>query len=482
MSTEKTVLKEAMIEFKEIMEAAESNAKNKLASERKNDFNAILENEVKKVKKEKYKIVEAITPTNQDNNNTQPQKEFDMTEFKNEDVKNKFDNADKKDEFSINLEDIEKELQEIEELNTDLNNPEEKQEEGAVDDPIAKINDLAKEIELIVSQIGGAEKAETGIEDTGKTVTNEDNVNNEKYMHKELGGKAGQQGNMKPWDKQVKEPNAIDEDNVNNEKYMHKELGGKAGQQANMKPWDKQVTEPNFIDERAGQQPNMEPWDKQVTEPNSIDEIHSLALNANKRVDAATQPRPEYFEARYNKLRSALKELAESTIKKYKGSLEENKKNIKLINALKKETEETRNLMENYKVALGKFKKQLTEMAIFNANLANTNSLLLNEELVLTNEDKERIIKEFKSVSTLNESMNKYNNLLSEIKTSKKNVIDESIETMVNGKVILPEHEDANNLKTVTESKDKKDKNDTLSKIIKMNEYLERNDKKKQTL
>ena len=42
--------------------------------------------------------------------------------------------------------------------------------------------------------------------------------------------------------------------------------------------------------------------------------------------------------------------------------------------------------------------QSLTEMAIFNANLANTNSLLLNEELALTNEDKEKIIKEFKSV------------------------------------------------------------------------------------
>jgi protein subunit release factor A len=84
-------------------------------------------------------------------------------------------------------------------------------------------------------------------------------------------------------------------------------------------------------------------------------------------------------------------------------------------------------LVEGYKSAIDKCRIQLKEMAVFNTNLAHVNNLLVNEELALTQDDKIKIINEFKKVNSITESQNRYKALISEMKEGKK-TISESIE------------------------------------------------------
>ena len=51
-------------------------------------------------------------------------------------------------------------------------------------------------------------------------------------------------------------------------------------------------------------------------------------------------------------------------------------------------------------------------MAIFNTNLAHVNNLLVNESLALTQDDKIKIINEFKKVDSIAESQKKYKTFL----------------------------------------------------------------------
>jgi protein subunit release factor A len=74
-------------------------------------------------------------------------------------------------------------------------------------------------------------------------------------------------------------------------------------------------------------------------------------------------------------------------------------------------------------------------MAVYNTNLSNVNNLLVNESIALTQDDKIRIIKEFKNVKSINESKTKYNQVLNDFKSSKKTVIDEGIADKINNSI-----------------------------------------------
>jgi hypothetical protein len=82
--------------------------------------------------------------------------------------------------------------------------------------------------------------------------------------------------------------------------------------------------------------------------------------------------------------------------KKLGSLIKENKELTKRVNETKKYKQSVSTLLENYKTALEKYRNQLKEMAIFNTNLAHVNNLLVNESLALTQDDKIKIINEFK--------------------------------------------------------------------------------------
>jgi hypothetical protein len=98
------------------------------------------------------------------------------------------------------------------------------------------------------------------------------------------------------------------------------------------------------------------------------------------------------------------------------------------LNKVLKENEELRQINLEFKDALNKYKTQLYEMAVFNANLSHVNNLFV--EHTTSTDEKKEILSKYKSVSTIEESKKLYSefaNKLNESKSSKK-----TIEEMVN--------------------------------------------------
>lgn len=156
-----------------------------------------------------------------------------------------------------------------------------------------------------------------------------------------------------------------------------------------------------------------------------LDEVKINTHSAQKQVsNVLTQD-----DMLQNRKRYSQQEMYESKVKIQK-LIEENRKLTKKINESKKNSQSTNNLLENYKTALAKYRDQLKEMAVFNTNLAHVNNLLVNEDLALTYDDKVKIINEFKRIDSIVESQKSYKKMLSEMIGNKK-PISENIEDKV---------------------------------------------------
>jgi hypothetical protein len=162
-----------------------------------------------------------------------------------------------------------------------------------------------------------------------------------------------------------------------------------------------------------------------------IEESKTQTL-ANMKKVTATIPGKGYRDtAAANKMRSGLQTESD---KKLGGLIDENKKLTKQLNETKKYKQSVTTLVEQYKSALGKYRNQLKEMATFNTNLAHVNNLLVNESLALTQDDKIKIINEFKKIDTIAESQKKYKAILTEMKGSRK-TLTETIENKVSASI-----------------------------------------------
>lgn len=135
------------------------------------------------------------------------------------------------------------------------------------------------------------------------------------------------------------------------------------------------------------------------------------------------------------------------------------------IDKLIKENEELRSINVDFKDALKKYKTQLYEMAVFNANLSHVNNLFVEHSTTV--DEKKDILSKFKSVATIDESKNVYNTFvktLNESKVSKK-TIEEMIEKPSTGDSGSKELNESLNPKT-------KD-NDSVKAIQYMMNYIE---------
>jgi hypothetical protein len=112
-------------------------------------------------------------------------------------------------------------------------------------------------------------------------------------------------------------------------------------------------------------------------------------------------------------------------------------------------------------------------MAIFNTNLAHVNNILVNESLALTQDDKVKIINEFKNVNSIVESQKKYKTILSEMKSSKKTIS----ENVVAKATVSIQPSSKQKLDEVIEKTAYAD-DQHFNKMKKLIEYIERNDKK----
>jgi uncharacterized protein YciW len=109
-------------------------------------------------------------------------------------------------------------------------------------------------------------------------------------------------------------------------------------------------------------------------------------------------------------------------------------------------------------------------MALFNTNLAHVNNLLVNEELALTQDDKIKIINEFKKVDNIADSQKKYKAVLTEMKESRK-TLTESVEDKA---AVSIQPSSKQKLEEVTAYAD----DSHMKKMRRIIEYVERKDKK----
>lgn len=135
------------------------------------------------------------------------------------------------------------------------------------------------------------------------------------------------------------------------------------------------------------------------------------------------------------------------------------------IEKLLKENEELKSINLEFKDALKKYKTQLYEMAVFNANLSHVNNLFV--EHTTTVDEKKDILNKFKSVGTIEESKSVYNQFVSTLNESKKT--KKTIEEMVE----KPSTNGDSGSQKLNESIESLNESDSVKAIKKMMKYIE---------
>jgi len=483
----KSIIEDALTDYKLIQEAAEANAAKKLASKFPNQFQNLLKEELnkntsgkepykkvegkestkldeseksnkesvmKQQKKEAKKAVneerdkdfmgdvEGDTPnintplpedgdtytdkitTKQDTlaNDTTLKEEFDVTDLEMDDAGAAIDGAGADDDI-VSMEDIEAEISEMEQLKGEL-------EEGK-DSPFDQLVSMRDKLN---EMIGGMDE------------------------QKNQGGKQSIPGREKggPTTSMIDEEAELEEQKNHGGKqnYTGREKGGPTTQ---------------MIDEVEVEDADIEA----VMSEAELDEAMGMAHSSSKQVAGDHLPGKEFAPHRHKRVGSVNNPQNEGVSKKLTALLEENKKFAKKINESKKYKATVDKLLESYKTALGKYRTQLNEMAIFNTNLANVNNLLVNEDLALTQEDKVKIINEFKEVGSIGDSKKKYDGILNEMTQSKK-TLTESVEAKVTDSVASSSKQRLGEV----EEKTAYENDSHINKIKSLIEYVERKDKK----
>jgi len=506
-----SVIKEALLEFNEIQEAAVANAKKNLAEKYPEQFNNLLKEELNKNKnaKESYKKidesketekldeaktnkesvmkkeketkkvikegeenqpfdkkapevgpdvvkeerekdfmgdVESDTPnihtplpedgdtftekitTKQDTlaNKTSVKEEFDITELDASSVGTALENAEDDDEV-ITMDEIEEEISAMNELETINTNPKSGPDDGIAYD---KLVSMKNQIDEMIQSIG------------------------EQKNHGGQGANKVNQGGPTTA--------MIDEEDVTEQKNQ----GGKQSipGRENGGPTTAMIDEEEISDADVEAVLGAPAMEEQEVEEN----IQHTQTHSNARQVGAND-NTNYGKA--SRLRDAMKEGKEPKISSL---INENKSLTKKLNETKKYKQSVTTLVEQYKTALEKYRNQLKEMATFNTNLAHVNNLLVNESLALTQEDKIKIINEFKKVDTIAESQEKYKAFLTEMKGSKP-TLTESIEGKVSASVAPSSKQSLEEAKEVTAYAD----DDHIKKMKRLIEYAEKRGSKK---
>ncbi|MFW6246612.1 MAG: hypothetical protein ACOC22_00350 [bacterium] len=452
-------------------EKPKSKTMNKVNEEREKDFMADLESETpNKEKDEKMKKGNAYKDKPVSPSSGKPmsdlKEDVDLTDADTNTLGSAIEGAGDDDEF-ITMDDIEKEIAEMEELNTNLSNLEE-EENG---DIMSQLGELQEKLNGIMGNLGVSEQ---------KRNAGAQNFSARHKMGRD-GGHAGMDTNL------IDEKSSIADDDI---EIYRKERGSKGkfqdaeqltaeqrnrgGHQSipgrdNGGPTSSMLDEEDFniSDEEIDailQQDNDNMGDMEdvnETLPHTITHSNARQTGAQNHTNYGKESR----------LRHAMRE---GTDKKVHGLINENKKLIKKLNESKKYKESVSGLVESYKTALEKYRNQLKEMAVFNTNLAHVNNLLVNEELALTHDDKIKIINEFKVVNTIAASQDKYKSFINEMKQNKKTMTENFEDKMSTS--IQPSSKQK--LDEVVE-KTAYENNDHINKMKKLIEYVENRGNKK---
>jgi hypothetical protein len=482
----KSIIEDALTDYKQIQEAAEANAAKKLADKFPNQFSNLLKEELNNNKdtseKEPYKKVD-IKESKKLDESEKANKESVMKEQKKEakaavneerdkdfmgdiekDTPNKEEPKDGDvftDKITTKQETLANDTSIKEEFNVaDLDMPDAAAAiDGAGADDIVTMQEIEEEISEMEKLKEDLDESKDSPFD--QLVSMRDKLNemiSGMDEQKQQGGKQNYKGreNGGPTTQMIDEETPIAEEEVAEQKQQ----GGKQ----NYKGRENGGPTTQMIDEET---PIAE---EEMMDEAELDEAMGMAHSSSKQVAGDHLPGKDFAQHRHKRVGSFNNESEE---KKFASLLEENKKYAKKINESKKYKEAADQLLEKYKTALDKYRTQLNEMAIFNTNMAHVNNLLVNEELALTQEDKVRIIKEFKEVNSIGDSKEKYDSMLTEMTESKK-TLTESVEEKVTKAV----GESSKQQLGEVEEKTAYENDSHINKIKSLIEYVERNDKK----
>jgi hypothetical protein len=516
-----SVIKEAVAEYKELMEAASANAKKKLADEFPNEFNKLLKEEIdnkNKPKKESYRKIDEGKESDKDDVETNKESVMKNEKETKKVVKEEEGKAKKlgkpfEEKAPENGPDVVKEERDKDfmgDIETDTpNKADGKTEDGDtfVEEPTTKKESLANDTqikeefditELDASSVGTAlENAEE--DDEVITMDEiESEIANMEGLDEDLAAgtdaekpKAGKDdgiaytklvGMKKQIDEMLDEMKNRGGDGANSPERAHggptqslideeevdeqKKHGGKGANEVNLggpttamiDEEDEEITRDD-VEAVLGGEVNEEEVDENL-------EHTQTHHNARK---TGSHNHTNY--GKENRLRDAMKNEGED--KKIGSLIKENKELTKKLNETKKYKQSVTTLVEQYKGALEKYRNHLKEMAVFNSNLAHVNNLLVNESLSLTQKDKISIINEFKKVNTIAESQNKYKSILTEMKKDKR-TLTENLEDKVSASV-APSSKKLDEAKEVTAYEN----NEHINKMKRLIETIEGRGSKK---
>lgn len=489
----KSIIKEALTEYNEIREAADANAKKKLAEEFPEKFNNLLKEELNKNKtaKESYKKVdEAKESENQDENKLNEesvmknQKKETKKVIKEAEENQPFDN--KAPEVGPDVVKEERDKDFMGDVESDTPN----QGKGETEDGDTYVEKITTKKETLANKTSVKEEVDvTGLDETsvGTALENADNedevitmdeiVNEMENIEEELsdmgglprpelekrGSAEGQEGDA--FNQLVKMREQLDEMISGMGVAEQKNNGGQGANKVN----DGGPTTA-MIDEEEGEISDADVMAVLGDSPTEevAENMEHTQTHANARKTGA-ENNVNYGKA--DRLRAAMKNEGED--KKISSLINENKNLTKQLNETKKYKQSVTTLVEQYKGALDKYRTQLKDMATFNTNLAHVNNLLVNEGLALTQEDKIKIINEFKKVDTIAESQSKYKEFLTEMKSSKK-TLTETVEEKVSAS-IAPSSKNLDEAKEVTAYAD----DDHIKKMKRLIEYADKRGAKK---
>jgi hypothetical protein len=507
----KSIIKEALTDYNEIMEAAKTNAKNKLAEEFPNDFNNLLKEELQnknKSVKESYKKLD----NNKESKNDDAELNNKESVMKNQEketkkvVKETAGEGKPFDEKAKKVANVEETVT-IQDTVGDGNPFDENTKEGGIIVNKAKVEEDVHITDTVGDGDPFDEKAKKQLQTEEFDVTgldvdsvgsalegadNDDEILTMEQIEEEIANmeNLGEELQSSPsfmekgnkgvaYDQLVGMKNQIDEIlagmSGNNVEEMHA-AGATDGAST--------FGDTGQVNGLHNQGPTDTLIDEMSDEITDADVQAVLGAPAEQGVDEAkgvsyssgtiTPGKLGDHQGTHGRFRQ---QGVDESKKKIGGLIEENKKLTKKLNETKKYKTSVTTLFEGYKTALEKYRNQLKEMAIFNTNLAHVNNLLVNEELALTQDDKIKIINEFKKVDTIAESQKKYKTILSEMKEGKK-TISQSVESKA-ATSIQPSSKQK--LEEVIEKTAYAD-NKHLQRMKKVIETIERNDRGKKII
>lgn len=426
--TKNTILKEAMIEHKQIVDAANIAAQKKLAEQFPEKFSQFLKEELDTDNNKEDKDKEAEKETEKQtliDSKEKPEDKQKDNEAELEPEKTKNDNMKKVNENEdFNVNDLD--LEENETENGDFLTIDQ------IEDEINKMEELADI----------ADDNEQPVDFDAELETSMDNMGDDSMLDlsdDELDAQITQA---------LSEYNFDDEDiDLDFDELDIDDVKGEL--------------EKDFPEMSDEQEFELE------LDEDDIEEGHGISHARRKGVDGKLPRKGQGLPTSHEKqLRYAMQES-----KRLKKLMEDNKKVTKRLNELRKESSLKDNLVEKYKTAISKYRGMLEEMAVFNTNLAHVNNILVNENFTLTQDEKVEIIKEFKEVKSINDSKSVYTkhlNRLTEGVGTKKQNVSENIERKLNNSSI--ESSSKKKLDEVTE-KNAYTNNAHVDKIKKLFEY-----------